>query len=137
KLHRRLGRTMIYVTHDQTEAMTLADRIVVLHDGNIAQIGTPLEIYRDPSSTFVAGFIGSPEINLLDAKCLGPESTDVVLADGTRLPIPAPLALPEGQPLAYGIRPQHIGVAEGGRLAEVVLTEPTGDSQELRARLGD
>src|SRR5690606_2147506 len=136
KLHQRLGKTMIYVTHDQTEAMTLADRIVVLHDGNIAQIGTPLEIYRDPKSTFVAGFIGSPEINLLDAASMGPESREVALKDGTRLPIAAPLDLPEGQAVTYGIRPQHIDIAETGLLADIVLIEPTGDSQELRIRLG-
>jgi len=72
KLHHRLGRTMIYVTHDQTEAMTMADRIVVLNDGGIAQVGAPKELYANPASLFVAGFIGSPEINLFTAHAAGP-----------------------------------------------------------------
>ena len=137
KLHQRLGRTMIYVTHDQTEAMTLADRIVVLHDGDIAQIGTPLEVYQDPANTFVAGFIGSPEINLLDAKTLGPDSAEIELADGTRMPIAAPSALEKGTPVTYGIRPQHFALSDTGHRAEIVLVEPTGDSQDLVVRIGE
>ena len=136
KLHQRLGKTMIYVTHDQTEAMTLADRIVVLRDGDIAQVGTPLDVYRNPGDTFVAGFIGSPEINLLPATSLGPEARAVALADGTHLPLPDSLPLPEGTPVTYGLRPQHIGIAASGLPGEIVLIEPTGDSQELGVRIG-
>jgi multiple sugar transport system ATP-binding protein len=136
KLHQRLGKTMVYVTHDQTEAMTLADRIVVLNDGDIAQIGTPLEVYQDPVSSFVAGFIGSPEINLLDARALGPDATEIELADGTSMPIAAPVALEKGAALTYGIRPQHFELSETGLAAQVVLVEPTGDSQEVMVRIG-
>ncbi|SDG15302.1 ABC transporter ATP-binding protein [Pelagibacterium luteolum] len=137
KLHQRLGKTMIYVTHDQTEAMTLADRIVVLHDGDIAQLGTPLEVYQDPASTFVAGFIGSPEINLLDAKTLGSDKSEIELADGARMPIAAPSPLPAGTPIIYGVRPQHFTIAPTGLRAEVVLVEPIGDSQDLVVRIGE
>jgi multiple sugar transport system ATP-binding protein len=136
KLHQRLGKTMIYVTHDQTEAMTLADRIVVLHDGDIAQLGTPLEVYQNPASAFVAGFIGSPEINLLAARALGLGATEVELTDGTRMPIAAPLSLEKGTAVTYGIRPQHFAVSDTGTRAEIILVEPTGDSQELAARVG-
>ncbi|WP_332718177.1 ABC transporter ATP-binding protein [Pelagibacterium mangrovi] len=136
KLHQRLGRTMIYVTHDQTEAMTLADRIVVLNEGRIAQLGTPLEVYQDPANTFVAGFIGSPEINLLEARVLGPDAREVELADGTKMPIAVPAKLEKGSAVTYGIRPQHFALAETGLRAEVVLVEPTGDSQDLVVRVG-
>ena len=136
KLHQRLGKTMIYVTHDQTEAMTLADRIVVLHDGDIAQLGTPLEVYQDPANTFVAGFIGSPEINLLDARTLGPDAAEIELTDGTKMPLAGPTSLDKGTAVTYGIRPQHFALAETGLKAEVVLVEPTGDSQDLVVRIG-
>ncbi|WP_417579508.1 ABC transporter ATP-binding protein [Pelagibacterium sp.] len=136
KLHQRLGKTMIYVTHDQTEAMTLADRIVVLHDGDIAQVGTPLDVYQNPANAFVAGFIGSPEINLLSAKTLGPDIAEVELDDGTRMPLPAPVALEKGAPVTYGIRPQHFTISDRGAKAEIILVEPTGDSQELAVRAG-
>ncbi len=136
KLHARLGKTMIYVTHDQTEAMTLADRIVVLSDGRIAQLGTPLEVYQNPVDTFVAGFIGSPEVNLIDATAQGPEATTVSLADGTTMPIGEPLDVAAGKPVTYGIRPQHLELAEDGAPAEILLVEPTGEDQHLIIRLG-
>jgi multiple sugar transport system ATP-binding protein len=136
KLHQRLGKTMIYVTHDQTEAMTLADRIVVLQAGQIAQVGTPLEVYQNPASTFVASFIGSPEINLVPARSLGADAHEVELADGTRLPLSRPCAIPQGGALTYGIRPQHIRLGDSGLAAEVSLVEPTGEDQELMVRLG-
>ncbi|MCD7058936.1 ABC transporter ATP-binding protein [Pelagibacterium xiamenense] len=136
KLHQRLGKTMIYVTHDQTEAMTLADRIVVLNDGEIAQLGTPMEVYGNPANTFVAGFIGSPEINLLPATVLGSGAAEVKLADGTRVPLGAPAGLVEGTRVTYGIRPQHFALDETGMPAEIVLVEPTGEDQELMIRLG-
>lgn len=136
KLHKRLAKTMVYVTHDQTEAMTMADTIVVLNDGGIAQTGTPDQVYRDPDNIFVASFIGSPEINLLAAKCAGPKALHVQMDDGTRLPLAAPLRLPEGAPVVYGIRPQNIELIESGLPAEVTLTEPTGENIELRLQLG-
>lgn len=136
KLHHRMGKTMIYVTHDQTEAMTLADRIVVLNAGRIAQLGTPLDVYNNPVDTFVAGFIGSPEINLIDAATQGPDSTDVVLPDGTLLPLAAPLDLPADTPITYGIRPQHIVLVDDGLPAKISLVEPTGEDQHLVIHLG-
>jgi lactose/L-arabinose transport system ATP-binding protein len=109
KLHRQLGTTMIYVTHDQIEAMTLADRIVVLREGRIEQAGTPEELYATPANTFVAGFIGSPRMNFLQARSLG--GGRIRLATGAELPGPA---VPDGTELTVGIRPEHIGSAQGG-----------------------
>ncbi len=98
KLHRTLDATMVYVTHDQTEAMTLADRIVVLHDGIVEQVGTPMELYNKPANKFVAGFIGSPQMNFIEAKHLGISSAETV-----------------------GIRPEHISLdAKKGDLTGVV-----------------
>ncbi|MCA0274458.1 MAG: sn-glycerol-3-phosphate ABC transporter ATP-binding protein UgpC [Proteobacteria bacterium] len=135
KLHQRLGKTTIYVTHDQTEAMTMADKIVVLNGGRIEQMGPPLELYRNPHNLFVAGFIGSPEINLLSGEVDG---QDLRLADGATLPLPLPtgVGLAQGRKVVYGIRPQHIGLADDGVAAEVVLVEPTGDAQEVLLRIG-
>ena len=133
KLHQRLGKTTIYVTHDQTEAMTMADKIVVLNGGRIEQMGPPLELYRNPHNLFVAGFIGSPEINLLSGEVDG---QDLRLADGATLPLPAGVGLAQGRKVVYGIRPQHIGLADDGVAAEVVLVEPTGDAQEVLLRIG-
>ncbi|MCX8570485.1 MULTISPECIES: sn-glycerol-3-phosphate ABC transporter ATP-binding protein UgpC [Hyphomicrobiales] len=133
KLHQRLGKTTIYVTHDQTEAMTMADKIVVLNGGRIEQMGPPLELYRNPHNLFVAGFIGSPEINLLSGEVDG---QDLRLADGATLPLPAGVGLARGRKVVYGIRPQHIGLADDGVAAEVVLVEPTGDAQEVLLRIG-
>jgi multiple sugar transport system ATP-binding protein len=130
KLHQRLGKTMIYVTHDQTEAMTMADRIVVLNEGGIAQVGTPKELYLKPVSQFVASFIGSPEINILEAKTDGKTASHVVLDDGTQLPLAQPLDLPEGTAVTYGVRPQTITLDPNGMPAEVVLVEPTGEVVE-------
>jgi multiple sugar transport system ATP-binding protein len=135
KLHKRLGKTMIYVTHDQTEAMTMADRIVVLNQGDISQMGRPLDIYRNPANAFVAAFIGSPEINLMAATSLGPKVAQVRLADGTPMPLATPVALPEGAALTYGIRPQHVDIVDKGIPAEVVVVEPTGEDQHLILRL--
>jgi multiple sugar transport system ATP-binding protein len=135
-LHQRLGKTTIYVTHDQTEAMTMADSIVVLNGGKIEQAGAPLDLYNDPNNLFVAGFIGSPEMSLLEVTALGPDVSSVALAGGEKLPIPRPLPLPAGTPVVYGIRPQHIGLSAGGVEAEALVVEPTGEAQEVRARIG-
>jgi len=136
-LHKRLGKTMIYVTHDQTEAMTMADTIVVLNDGDIAQSGQPLEIYRNPNSAFVASFIGSPEINLLPVTAAGRGKKYVTLEDGTKLPLPTSLDMSAGSALNYGIRPQHIELAKTGLKAEIMLVEPTGEDQEVVVQLGE
>ncbi|WP_240230500.1 ABC transporter ATP-binding protein [Devosia lacusdianchii] len=135
RLHQRLGKTTIYVTHDQTEAMTMADKIVVLNGGNIEQAGAPLELYNNPANLFVASFIGSPEINLFEATYQG--GTDVALQNGVKLPLGEALDVPAGTQIVYGVRPQHITLAETGVPATVVVVEPTGDAQEVLARIGD
>lgn len=110
RLHRELGNTMIYVTHDQTEAMTLADRIVVLRDGRIEQVGTPTEIYEDPSNLFVAGFIGSPRMNIIDAQWLGGDRIGV---GETVISSSWPLeSMPLGQGIKLGIRPEHLSLGQ-------------------------
>jgi len=135
KLHQRLGKTTIYVTHDQTEAMTMADTIVVLNAGNVEQAGAPLELYNNPANLFVAGFIGSPEINLIDTRYEGGDS--ITVKGGVTLPLGQPLDIAKGTEIVYGIRPQHIVLGETGVAAEVVVVEPTGDAQEVLARLGE
>ncbi|KQT47162.1 glycerol-3-phosphate ABC transporter ATP-binding protein [Devosia sp. Leaf420] len=134
RLHQRLGKTMIYVTHDQTEAMTMADKIVVLNGGRIEQAGAPLELYNNPANLFVAGFIGSPEINLFDARYEGGSEVQV---GGEALPIGAPLDIAPGTDVVYGVRPQQIAVGAVGVPVTVQIVEPTGDAQEVLARLGE
>jgi lactose/L-arabinose transport system ATP-binding protein len=109
KLHKRLGSTMIYVTHDQTEAMTMADTIVVMRAGVIEQAGPPLELYCDPDNAFVAGFLGSPRMNFLSGTVAADGSHAVKLNDGTTVAIPTLSArLEPGQPVTVGIRPEHM-----------------------------
>src|SRR3954453_5937626 len=108
RLHQELGRTIIYVTHDQIEAMTLADRIALLRDGKIEQLGTPLDLFERPVTRFVAGFLGSPKMNFLPATI---EAGEVILRDGTRLPLPAGRNATNGQSVILGLRPQHIAKA--------------------------
>ncbi|RWX20297.1 ABC transporter ATP-binding protein [Rhizobium hidalgonense] len=137
RLHRELGNTMIYVTHDQTEAMTLADKIVVLRDGRIEQAGTPRQIYEDPANTFVAGFIGSPRMNLLNARW-GEGGVEVA---GARIET----ALigtdrPAGGAVTLGLRPEHLKVAadQSGKLtARVDFSEYLGGTQYLYCQLAD
>jgi multiple sugar transport system ATP-binding protein len=120
KLHKELGATMIYVTHDQVEAMTMADRIVVLSAGDIAQVGTPMELYHKPQNAFVAQFIGNPKMNMLPVACVaaGPEGVTVEF-DGQRATIPVePGRAAAGQPLHLGIRPEHVRVGK----ADLALT---------------
>jgi multiple sugar transport system ATP-binding protein len=133
RLHQRLGKTMIYVTHDQTEAMTMADKIVVLNGGNIEQAGAPLELYNNPANLFVASFIGSPEINLFEARYEGGTSVRV---GGQDLPLGTPLDVPAGTEIVYGVRPQQIAVGAEGVPVSVQVVEPTGDAQEVLAHLG-
>lgn len=128
KLHQRLGRTSLYVTHDQTEAMTLADRIVVLNKGGIEQIGSPRELYDTPKNLFVGGFIGTPEMNLIEATVV---SEGARTASGLVLPLPPACRAKAGDAIVYGIRPQHISIAGEGQEAKVQVVEPTGDAQEL------
>jgi len=130
KLHNNLGKTTIYVTHDQTEAMTLADRIVILNQGRIEQVGTPEEVYNQPANIFVAGFIGAPKINLITAVY---EQTGRVTINGQSLAIPslAQADLAAGTPLTLGIRPEHLSLIPTGDLPLTVtcdVTEMHGDS---------
>ena len=133
KLHQRLGRTTIYVTHDQTEAMTMADTIVVMNAGQVEQAGPPLRLYEDPDNAFVAGFVGSPEMNLLQGQAEGGRFRS---DQGLVLPLPPIGATIEGRRLTYGLRPQHIRPQPDGIEAVVELVEPTGDSQEVELRCG-
>jgi multiple sugar transport system ATP-binding protein len=123
QLHRRLGVTSIYVTHDQVEAMTMADTIVVLRDGRIEQVGAPLELYDRPDNTFVATFIGSPAMNLLTGVV---RDGGVVLGEDVVVPVDPATAAPEGAPLTIGIRPEQIQIADDGVPATVTALEPTG-----------
>jgi multiple sugar transport system ATP-binding protein len=131
-LHQRLKTTTVYVTHDQIEAMTMADRIVVMHDGIVEQIGTPLELFDRPGNLFVAQFIGSPAMNVLKGTVRG----GTVEALGSRWPLPAGVGR-EGQAVHYGIRPTDLSLAERGIPAQVVVVEPTGAETELLLQVGE
>jgi multiple sugar transport system ATP-binding protein len=135
ELHQRLKVTTVYVTHDQIEAMTMADKIVVMNGGNIEQAGPPLELYDRPANLFVAGFIGSPAMNLVRGQIRGGVFTG---ADGTGWTLqPNGHAPPEG-PAVYGIRPEHLRLdPEGGFPATVQLVEPTGSETQVMMRVGD
>lgn len=123
RLHKEIGATMIYVTHDQVEAMTLADKIVVLRAGRIEQVGAPLDLYRDPDNKFVAGFIGSPAMNFFDGIVAG----GAVSVAGLSMTVATSVALPsEGTPVSVGIRPNHITIDETGNSHSVDLTESLG-----------
>ncbi len=125
KLHGDLKATSIYVTHDQIEAMTLADRIVAMHGGVVQQVGSPLELYDRPANLFVAGFIGSPGMNFLDAIY---QAGGAKLKDGTIVPLNTSLGLPNGEKVTIGIRPEHVTMTNDGSgiSADVELVEPTG-----------
>jgi multiple sugar transport system ATP-binding protein len=132
-LHQRLKTTTVYVTHDQIEAMTMADRIVVMHDGIVEQIGTPLELFDRPGNLFVAQFIGSPSMNVFEGTLRG----GVVEALGARWPLPAGVGQgSEGQSVRYGIRPTDLQLAQDGIPARVVVVEPTGAETELLLDVG-
>ncbi len=136
ELHQRLKTTTVYVTHDQIEAMTMADKIVVMHDGIVEQIGTPLELYDKPANLFVGGFIGSPAMNMIKGR-LDPENpTRFLTADGTALPVANPPAEAKGRELVYGLRPEYISLDANGLPGEIVVLEPTGYETHLTLRLG-
>jgi len=132
-LHQRLGTTTVYVTHDQIEAMTMADRIVVMRDGRISQVGAPLELYDRPINTFVAGFIGSPSMNLIAGEVAG----ERFKAGGIDLPMPSGVAMAQGSKVTYGIRPEHLTLSDSGQPVTVVVVEPTGAEIHLVLRAGD
>ncbi len=136
ELHQRLKTTTIYVTHDQIEAMTLADRIVVMHDGLVEQVGAPLELYDRPQNLFVAGFIGSPAMNFLTGTIRTNGAPQFESANGIRLPLAAVPPDSDGRPAIYGIRPEHFVIADDGAEAEVQVVEPTGSELQIAARIG-
>ena len=128
ELHQRLKTTSIYVTHDQIEAMTMGDKIVVMRDGRIEQTGSPLDLYDHPANQFVAGFIGSPAMNFLPGTLRrSGDAAGVDLADGTRLDVPPRSGGEDGQPVIFGTRPEHLVLGDSGGIpARVVVMEPTG-----------
>ena len=138
ELHQRLKTTSIYVTHDQIEAMTMADKIVVMRDGIVEQTGSPLELYDHPANQFVAGFIGSPAMNFLPGVLLRDGGTATVeLAGGLSLPAPLHASGQHGQKVIYGTRPEHIdiGGAGEGLETEVVVVEPTGADTQIFTKI--
>ena len=144
RLHASLGNTMIYVTHDQLEAMTLADRIVVLRQGRIEQTGTPLALYHDPDNLFVAGFIGSPRMNFIDAEIAAIAEGEIQLRlsapgiESLTMSIGAPCR--EGQKVRVGIRPEHVqpatGAGPGHFSAELTYCEQLGHTNYLYLNIG-
>ncbi|PZX11372.1 multiple sugar transport system ATP-binding protein [Palleronia aestuarii] len=124
-LHQRLATTTVYVTHDQIEAMTMADKIVVMHDGIVEQVGDPLELYDRPANLFVAGFIGSPAMNLLSGRMDPDDRSIFVTTGGLRLPVGDPGRAAPGRDLVYGVRPE--GIHLGGDVPiRIEVVEPTG-----------
>jgi multiple sugar transport system ATP-binding protein len=133
-LHQTLGSTMIYVTHDQVEAMTLASRIVVMQGGEIQQIGTPLEVYERPANRFVAGFLGAPAMAFVEGAL---DAQGRFEADGMRY-LPAHESRPAGRSAVLGVRPEHVGIqADGDFVGEVTLVEPMGNHQVVWLRRGN
>ena len=132
-LHQRLKTTTVYVTHDQIEAMTMADRIVVMHDGIIEQIGTPLELFDQPGNLFVAQFIGSPSMNVLSGTLRVADGHTWVEAQGHRWPATALVEAGDGQSVVYGMRPSDLSISATGTgiPAKVIVVEPTGAETEL------
>lgn len=141
RLHQKVRTTSIYVTHDQIEAMTLADRVVILDSGRIQQIGTPTELYRNPANTFVAGFIGSPSMNFLSGNMAITDGlAKVTLQDGIVLQLPATPTLPGEGEIVVGLRPEHLTLgadrsAENVLKGQVDLIEPTGAQNHLKVRI--
>ena len=138
-LHQRLKTTTVYVTHDQIEAMTMADRIVVMHDGIVEQIGTPLDLFDHPGNLFVAQFIGSPSMNVVQGVLHLAGGQAHVTAQGASWPASAVAGGKDGQAVHYGIRPTDITLAGAGQgiAAEVVVVEPTGAETELLVKVGE
>jgi multiple sugar transport system ATP-binding protein len=136
ELHQRLETTTVYVTHDQIEAMTMADKIVVMHDGRVEQIGAPLDLYDRPDNVFVAGFIGSPAMNFLHGSLRLNGTGEFHGPNGVRLPLAAAPSGSDGRPVIYGVRPEHFALADDGTEAEVHVVEPTGSELQVVAKLG-
>jgi multiple sugar transport system ATP-binding protein len=136
-LHQRLKATMIYVTHDQVEAMTMADQIVVLNEGRVEQVGTPVELYAQPCNLFVAHFIGAPPMNTLEGTLRrAGNGLEVLMASGATIPLPSrTVDLPDGAPVTLGIRPEHAELRDGGPFVVTAqATEVLGSETIVHAR---
>ncbi|MGH7004138.1 MAG: ABC transporter ATP-binding protein, partial [Alphaproteobacteria bacterium] len=132
ELHQRLKTTTVYVTHDQIEAMTMADKIVVMNDGIVEQVGTPLDLYDYPANLFVAGFIGSPAMNILQGQV---SKGHFIAGDNSRIALPATPHRLEGETVSLGIRPEHLTLDPSGHAAEILTVEPTGSETQVLLRL--
>ncbi|MGV3549579.1 ABC transporter ATP-binding protein [Rhizobium sp.] len=138
ELHQRLGTTTVYVTHDQIEAMTMADEIVIMRDGHIEQRGAPLELYGRPETVFVASFIGSPSMNLMNGTVVATtEGQGVQLGDGSVLTLVGNWNLPLGKPVVYGIRPEDIDIGRQDISVRVSVIEPTGPETQVLGTIGN
>jgi multiple sugar transport system ATP-binding protein len=138
-LHQRLKTTIVYVTHDQVEAMTMADRIVVMNKGQVEQVGRPLDLYDHPANLFVAGFIGSPSMNLFDGTTETSEKGSVFRFEQAKVALGIPRQTSAGPASArkvLGIRPEHLDIGRGEHKAEVITTEPTGAETMVALRMG-
>jgi multiple sugar transport system ATP-binding protein len=135
ELHQRLKTTTIYVTHDQIEAMTMADKIVVMHDGLVEQIGAPLDLYDRPDNLFVAGFIGSPAMNMLKGRIRANGSAAFEGAAGLSFTLRGAPAGSDGRPAICGVRPEHFALADDGAEAEVQVVEPTGSELQVVVKM--
>jgi multiple sugar transport system ATP-binding protein len=134
-LHQRLKTTSIYVTHDQIEAMSMADKIVVMNAGRVEQIGAPLEVYDNPKNIFVAGFIGSPAMNFLPGRlAINGSGFDVIVGD-ISIPVGPRVGAEPGSDVTVGIRPEHLAVRDDGVAAQVVVVEPTGADTQIYCKL--
>jgi multiple sugar transport system ATP-binding protein len=136
ELHQRLKTTTVYVTHDQIEAMTMADKIVVMHDGIVEQIGEPLDLYDQPANLFVAGFVGSPAMNFIKGKLSLNGRASFLTESGVALPVGGAPRASNGQPAVYGIRPEHFALSNDGVDAEVIVIEPTGSETQAHLKIG-
>ena len=136
ELHQRLSTTTVYVTHDQIEAMTMADKIVVMQDGYIRQIGSPLAVYDRPANVFVAEFIGSPSMNLVDCVIVRDAKDVWVEILGAKIPVPDLDGLKDGQEVVLGIRPEHLELADSGIPGSILVVEPTGAETHVVVRVG-
>ena len=137
ELHQRLKTTTVYVTHDQIEAMTMADKIVVMHDGRVEQIGVPLELYDKPGNLFVAGFIGSPAMNMIKGHIRANGAVAFEGAAGVKLVLGDVPAGSDGRAAIYGVRPEHFSLSEDGAEAVVKVVEPTGSELQVVATLAE
>ncbi len=137
-LQKRLNTTTVYVTHDQIEAMTMADKIVVMQGGFIEQVGAPLELYDNPRNMFVAGFIGSPSMNFIHGKVTADGAPGLTLDNGDKIPLPGVPSGVSGQDVILGVRPEHIEIdMSNGFPAEILAVEPTGSETHVLVQIGN